>query len=61
MGVKYERVLFLGYYFIPFDYYKVVYGGIGLGDHDCESTSFWLIFGARCKVICVKRVYFGIP
>ena len=30
-----------------------------LGDCDCESTLFWLIFWARSNVICVKRAYFG--
>ena len=32
-----------------------------LGDHDYESTLIWLIFGARSKAMCVKRVYFRTP
>ena len=59
LGVIKKRVLFGGVIsllLIPVRWFMGV-----LGDHDCESTLFWLIFGARSKAMCVKRVYFRTP
>ena len=56
MGVIYKRVLYRG--IISFLLITIRWFMGVLGDHDCESTLFWLIFGLEVKSYVYKGCVF---